>query len=501
MSNEKIDRALAAALENPEAALEAMDRLEAERRLVGFIQYMWEVLEPGRDFVNGWAIGAICEHLEAVSNGEIRRLLINVPPGCMKSMTTCVFWPAWEWGPKNRPQLRYVSSSYSEELTIRDNRRCRILIESERYQAAWGDRFHLTADQNAKVRYDNDHMGVRIATSVGGMTVGERGDRFTIDDPHNIKTADSEARREDAAQWFTEVVPTRLNDPDRSAIVVIMQRVHTNDISGLILKHDLGYTHLCLPMEFEQDRKCKTIIGFEDPRTEEGELLWPQFFSRNYLENELKPQMRAWGGTYAEAGQLQQRPVPRGGGMFKREFFQFVDSAPADAVRVVRGWDLAGSVKKRAKFTAGVKMSRDSRGRIYIEHSRRLKGSPHAVEQAVVACATADGLDVKIGLPQDPGQAGKSQKGHLAALVHGYNVRFTPETGSKEDRARPLAAQAEAGNLFLVRGSWNETFIQEAMLFPAGEYTDQIDAASRAYMELQVKKRTPLGSSPEIIGG
>ena len=199
-----------------------LDRIDSEESLRLFVERAWPVLEPKREFIPGWHIDAICDHLEAVHRGEITRLLINVPPGCMKSLTTDVFFPAWEWGPQNRPDLRYVASSYSQDLTIRDNRRTRSLIQSDWYRSLWGDRFKLVSDQNAKTRFDTNHMGFKIATSVGGLSTGERGDRFIIDDPHNIKDGESLAKRKEVNQWFMETVPTRMNDPEKSAIITIM---------------------------------------------------------------------------------------------------------------------------------------------------------------------------------------------------------------------------------------------------------------------------------------
>lgn len=470
----------------------------AERNLIDFIRVMWPVLEPGRPFVDGWAVHAVCEHLEAVSRGEIRKLLINVPPGCMKSLTTNVFWPAWEWGPLGRPSLRYISASYSEALTVRDNRRCRQLMESDLYRSMWGKRFDFSGDQNAKIRYDNSHTGFRIATSVGGLATGERGDRLICDDPHNVKDAESELVRESTLQWFTEVWSTRTND-DTAAFVVIMQRVHERDVSGLILAQQLGFEHLMLPMEFEPERRCSTSIGFVDPRRLRGQLLWPERFSQEHLDGHLKPSLRAWGGSYAEAGQLQQRPAPRGGGMFKAKDFGYVDSPPR-AARRVRGWDLAGT-KDAGAYTVGARLSLAPDGRLYIEDVVRAQAGPGEAQELITSTAARDGRGVEISLPQDPGQAGKFQVQYLARQLHGWPVYYSPETGTKEDRARPLAAQAECGNVFLVRGHWNDAFIAEATMFPTGHFKDQIDACSRSYSRLLTAAPRTVGAAPEAVSG
>ena len=478
---------ITALLRNRQWALEQLDRVDAEKSLLQFARVMWPALEPAsRTFVQGRVLEVICEHLEAVSRGEIRKLLINVPPGCMKSLLVSVLWPAWEWGPQNRAGTRYVAASYSQTLTIRDNRRCRNVIVSDVYQKHWGKRFTLTGDQNAKERYDNDQTGFRIATSVSGVGTGERGDRFIIDDPHNVGETESDLKREAVLQWFTEVVPTRINDPERSAIVVVMQRIHEQDVSGHILGKELGYEHLCLPMEYETDHPfvCK-----KDWRKEDGELLWPERFSGEYLNTDLKPVLESWGGSYAVAGQLQQRPSSRLGGIVKRDDLKFVDNAGYGGV-VVRGWDLAGSMNNKAAYTCGVKLRMMPDGRVLVEDVKRFRGTYLEVYQAIQDCAERDGLECKIDVPQDPGQASLAQRGTIAGMLHGYAVSFSPESGSKIDRARPFAAQTEAGNVYLVRGSWNDTYVTELCMFPAGQYKDQMDATSRAYSKLiQLKPR------------
>lgn len=495
--------------------LEVLNKSMAELSLMDYAKLMWSVLEPGREMKEGWAVRAICEHLEAVTYGYIKKLLINVPPGMMKSLLVQVIWPSWEWGPRNMPHLRYVSASYSESLTIRDNRRARMLIESEIYQTLWGERFHLASDQNAKVKYENNHKGFRIATSVGGTATGERGDRFIIDDPHNVKTAESEADLEGKAQWFTEVVPSRVNDLEESAFIVIMQRVHERDTSGLILDSGLPYTHLELPMEFESSRRCHTVLippgvarvdpplremrtEFIDPRTVEDELLFPERFGAKGVAD-LKNTLSAWGGDYAISGQLQQRPAPRGGGMFKRDACgEPVDFAPPQC-EWVRGWDIAGSTRKTSPFTAGVKLGRAPDGTYYIGHVVRERMEIERAEQLIVDTTKDDGYHVKQDLPQDPGSAGKSQKAHLGKALDGYTFSITPETGEKSDRAVPVASQWNNGNVRLVKGAWNEPFLAELASFPRGTFKDQVDALSRAYSRFMLTPTVGVPVGPREI--
>ena len=279
-----------------------------------FAKAAWPVLEPSTELKWGWALDAICDHLQAVTEGKITRLLMNVPPGCMKSLLTGVLWPAWEWTNPKLRGMRYLGTSHKQELAVRDNLKCRRLIQSEWYRSRWPD-VQLVGDQNAKTKFENTDTGFREAMAFQSMT-GSRGDRVILDDPLSVDDANSEAEIEARATTFREALPTRVNN-DKSAIVVIMQRLADRDTSGIIIDEKLGYTHLMLPMEFESKRRCVTSLGFADPRTEEGELLFPERFPAAQVA-ELKRVL----GEYATAGQLQQDPTPRGGGLFKEAHVQ-----------------------------------------------------------------------------------------------------------------------------------------------------------------------------------
>lgn len=272
---------------------------------------------------------AICDHLEAVANGEINRLLINVPPGFSKSLLTSVFFPSWVWA--DDPHMRFLCASHSQNLAIRDSTKMRRLIQSEWYQERWGKDVVLTGDQNAKTKFENTKAGFREAVAAGSIT-GSRGDIVIIDDPHSVESASSEAMRATTAEWFLEAVPTRLNNPAESAIIVIMQRLHEEDVSGIILDKQLGYEHLCLPMRFEPDRKCFTGIGFEDPREDDGELLFPERFPLEVVERDERVM-----GPYATAGQFQQRPTVRGGAIIRRQDWMLWDENEANAQGIKDG--------------------------------------------------------------------------------------------------------------------------------------------------------------------
>ena len=321
-----------------------IDRELSSRSLKEFVKSGWTVVEPATPFVEGFHIDAIVEHLEGITRGEIRNLVINVPPRHMKSLLVSVFWPAWEW--IRWPQRRWLFSSYAAQLSTRDSLKCRRLIESLWYRNNWGDKFTLTSDQNTKGRFDNDKTGYRLATSVGGAATGEGGDRIICDDPHNVQEAESNAIRESTVDWWDTVMSTRLNDPKTAAKVIVMQRCHQLDFSGHVLEQG-GWKHLCLPAEYEGPRR-ETVLGWKDPRTEVGELLWPEQFGPKELE-ELKRSM----GSYAAAGQLQQRPSPAEGGILKRAWWKYYRVAPQRFDEMIQSWDCAFKDTASSDYVVG----------------------------------------------------------------------------------------------------------------------------------------------------
>ena len=461
--------------------------------LVGFVREAWHLLEPDAVYVHSWHIDAICQHLEAVTTGKINRLLINVPPGSMKSLLVSVFWPAWEWA-HGFASYRYIATAFSEDATKRDNRRMRDLVASDWYRTLWPN---IELTRKGETSFANSATGFRESSPFGSLT-SKRGDRLIIDDPHSIDTAESEHERQETTRRFREGALNRLNDQKRSAIVVIMQRLHERDISGVIL--DLmgsEFVHLCLPMEFEVKRRCETKIGFRDPRTYEGELLDPIRFPKD-VTRALQSDM----GSHAYAGQYQQRPSAREGGMFKRHWFTVVDEVP-QSLRTVkaRRWDLAASLAiggADPDWTAGVLMSTQGNGLFYVEDVIRFRETGAAVRRAIKNTASIDGRATYIVVPQDPGQAGKDQAASIIGENAGYRIEAERETGSKDVRAEPFAAQCEAGNVFLKRGPWNDAFINELCNFPTGSNDDQVDAAAGAFTKI-AQGKGPMMVSKSVL--
>jgi predicted phage terminase large subunit-like protein len=229
------------------------------------------------------------------------------------SLMTNVFWPAWQWSAAGEPGKRFINFSYSSLLTERDNQRMLDLIESQKFQDLWGHKF--TMRQKGVTKISNNKFGWKFASSVRGTGTGERADVVILDDPHNIKEGESQTIREETVRWFREAMSNRLNHMTKSAIICIMQRVHESDVSGTIISADLGYDHLMIPMLYEDGRHCVTSIGWSDPRSTDGENFWEARFPPAAVEECLKL------GEHAFASQYQQRPAPRGGGIFKNEYW------------------------------------------------------------------------------------------------------------------------------------------------------------------------------------
>jgi predicted phage terminase large subunit-like protein len=478
-----------ASLDSPERI--ALEATLGPRRFGAFLRMAWRFMDPAHLLWN-WHIDLLCEEMEAVARRQHREAVFCIPPRSLKSQIMSVAFPAWVW--TWHPSAKFLCGSNEMTLATRDAVKCRRLVKSTWYQKRWGAGSAYVAatilsdgmrhpgvtivkDQDNKTYYETTAGGHRFACTPGSNVTGHGGDYVMVDDPHPAQKAESEAERNSVLLWWGEAIPSRLNEPDRGVKMVIQQRVHAEDLAGWCMKR--GYHKVVLPMRFEPDHPDRHA---KDPRTEPGEILHKTRIS----EDALKSLERAL-GQYAVAGQLQQRPGPRDGGLFKRGWFQFVDAVPADAMGRLRRWDLAATVPEPGKdpdWTAGVRASKDKIGRVYIEHALRLRDTPAQVDSAIKATAQADGMAVPIWIPQDPGQAGVAQAQAMVRFLAPYTVKIEKESGDKATRARGLASMMQAGQVFLVRGSWNEEFIDELCAFPNGSHDDQLDAAAGAFNAL-----------------
>ena len=466
-----------------EADILAVERELCRRSLAEFAKRAWRVLEPAAPLKWGWVLDAICQHLEAVSDGRITRLLMNVPPGSMKSLLTGVIWPAWEWGPKGMPEMRFVGTAHEETLAIRDSRRCRDLIKSEWFQRLWP--LGLAADLDGKREFGNTRKGVRQARAFTSMT-GVRGDRIILDDPISADNANSAAKLDAARIAFTETLPTRVNN-EKSAIVVIMQRLNEKDVSGVILEMGLPYVHLCIPMRFEPARRCVTEIGWQDPRTQEGELMFPERFNEEQV-TELERTL----GSYGAAGQLQQRPAPRGGGIINTAWFDYWTHMPPLEFRFITA-DTAQKTAEINDYSVLQCWGRSNTGKaILIDQIRGKWEAPELIVQARafwlkhkddirIMCqrATLRGMFVEDKV---------SGTGLIQTLRReGIAILPVQRVKDKISRAYDAAPFIESGNVSLPQDApWLSDLLSEISSFPSGAHDDQLDPMFDAIAKVQV---------------
>lgn len=489
---------------NPAVMLDLVKR-EQERRaasgsLYEFVKQSWHVVEPGIPFIPSWHIETICEHLEAVSAGDIHRLLINIPPRHSKSTIVSVMWPAWEW--LTDPAQKFLCASYSGNLSTRDNLKTRRLLQSPWYQERWGHMFSFAGDQNAKQRFENDKTGYRLATSVGGTATGEGGSRLILDDPHGAQAAQSEVMRESDLEWFDMVWSTRLNNPKTDAMVTVMQRLHERDISGHILDDIKGWEHICIPAEWD-GKVRKTSLGVYDPRKKKGELICPERFGEKEITT-LKQLL----GTYGTAGQLQQDPTPSEGGILKVNNFRLwpATSGLPPFEYILQSYDCAFTEKTTGDPTAcsvwAMFTHKGARNAMLIdawdehlsypdlraravkdwttEYGGMTKDSPYSRAKRpdrilVEAKASGQSLlqDLRLAkvpaVGYNPGQADKVSRAHQAAPTLELGLLWVPE--SKKNLGQPV--------------SWATSFLKQLGKFPVAEHDDYVDTFTQAIIYLK----------------
>jgi predicted phage terminase large subunit-like protein len=469
-------------------------RAEAARRSFReFVKQAWPVIEPGRALVWGWALDAIVLHLEAVAKEDIRKLAIFVPPGFAKSRLTRVCYPAWKW--ITDPHHKFLSASYGIDLTVRDTLDLRRIVTSDWYRDTFDRR--IAEDDGGRSGFSLETLGAIKAVTVGGKTTGWRGDTVLFDDIIGVQDANSPSKRIEANEWFRESAQNRVNDLNKSARILIMQRVHEDDPGALAVQ--MGYEPLIIPMEWDESMRRTTSIGWTDPRTVEGELAFPERFPREEIEIFKDPETGI--GSYAYSAQYQQTPTPRKGGLFDVERLGEYETLPEDSYIAVRAWDLAGS-KGRGAFTAGVKLlyGRNSR-KFFVDDVERGKYAVGVVRDTLLTTAESDGVECKISLPKDPGQAGVAQMDDLTAMLAGFNVKVEPQSGSKETRAEPFAGHVAQGHVLVRKAGWTKAFVEELRFFPRGRYVDQVDAASSAFNLLAPLGRAKKRTLSLVVGG
>jgi phage terminase large subunit-like protein len=455
-------------------------------------------------------MGAICEHYQAITEGQIKRLLVEVPTGLSKSTISQVMFPPWEWGPKGLGYLRTISASYEVNNALRDNRKTRVIIESDWFQKLWP--LKLTTDQNTKGYFESEKRGFRQCCAIGAMT-GKRGDRVNWDDPISILNAKSTVEIARAIYIFSRVLPTRLNSQVDSSISIMMQRVAKNDVASAA--REQGYECLMLPMEFELKRKCYTSIGFEDPRKEEGELLFPERFPRESVE-----QLKIALGSDGYASQMQQRPNPEGGGIIKSKWFGLYETLPEIQYREIYA-DTAMKTGQQHDYSVFQCWGKGKNGKIYlIEQIRGKWEAPDLKRKAIEFWIAMSSLDIKTHGPlrrmcvEDKASGtgliqSIKEEGRIPIFPIKEEDKRTTESRNKikEDskqkrvsrdkytRVYSITPILEAGMVYLLKDApYLFDFLDECESFTADDthpHDDQIDAMVYAINSMIAQSITP----------
>lgn len=413
----------------------------------------------------------IFDALTDVFEGRVNRLIINVPPRYSKTISVLSF-VTWALG--HAPDSHFIFTSYNGKLAATNAWGARETVRHPVYRDIFPGVF-LDNSSSAKDEWRTAAGGIVYSAGEGGGITGYGAGRMRegfggciiIDDILKADEARSEVIRNGGIDWYQNTLQSRCNDR-RTPIIVIGQRLHEEDLPGWLIAGGTG-------------EHWHTVVL--PAITEAGEALWPE---KHTLADLRRLEMAS---PMVFAGQYLQRPAPPGGALFKPDMMPVAEGAGTAVIERVRGWDLASS-QDRGDWTVGALLGRTANDRFIIEDIRRLQGAPEVVEAAIVAQTKIDGHGVKVALPKDPGQAGAFQVLYLTKKLAGFRVVSSPESGDKVGRAEPFAAQVNVGNVDMVRADWNQAFVNEARNFPFAKNDDQVDAASRAFMELTSKPRS-----------
>lgn len=486
------------------AMLEAEDADRARRSLAHFFRWAWDLLEPGRVLQDGWHIDVMAEHLEAVVRGELQHLIINVPFRTSKSLLCSACLPVWAWLQKPvpglitcGPQTRFFTLSNAHDLAVRDAMRTRSVIESSKFRTAFPDFPPFRADQNRKDWYALTSGGYRLSMGFDSTSTGRDGDIMVVDDPHDAKKVQrSDAQRTSDLENWDQKLGSRLTSFTHGAQVIVMQRLHPDDLTGHVVKKEPGkWTQVILPMEFDPARRCRTR-WFIDPRTTDGELLSPARFPPDVVAAEKKRL-----GTYGTAAQLQQKPVPLGGALLRAEWFRERYSydprsriVGPRALSPVQFWDTAQKDEHTTAYWVCLTAAKElDTGKIILLDVVRERWDYPTGRRQVVLQRTKWGAATSVVENKSTGQS-------IIQEVPGC-IPFEPE-GDKVGRLSAESPTIEDGSLVIPADDnrytpWVADYLTELLLVPSSTYMDQADATS---MMLRWFRERGLFSSATTFG-
>ena len=445
-------------------SLRAVRAEKARRSLAAFVRQAWPIIEPSTPLVWNWHIDVICDRVQALMEGRLpkRNLIINVPPGSMKSTILAVCLPAWMW--LHKPGWRGIFASGNEGVAIRDSMKCRDIIDSDWYRSLFRPTWRFTRDQNAKGHYKNTAKGFRMAISAGARITGDRADAVIVDDPNDAAEAFSKAARDAIINWWDNAAANRLSNMSTGCRIIIQQRLHEDDLTGHVLATEPGaWDHLVIRQEFE--------LGDEqpwDPRAAEGDLFFLARFPREVVEGERR---RLASSGYA--GQHQQRPAAKEGEIFKRGFIQFYNPAlPLPPFkRKVMSWDTAFKEKQENDYSAGGVGGEAEQG-IYILDAVKDHLSYPALKEKAKSWASAHRPSALLIEDKASGQS-LIQELQLETSLPVVPVQVETD---KVSRAWAIVPTWEARRIFLPMGApWVDAFLEELYSFPRAAHDDQVD--------------------------
>ena len=418
----------------------------------------WDLV-PHLDLIN--------DKLIQITEGNLTRLMVFLPPRHGKSEFISKYFPAWYLG--THPDKRVILTSYEADFAAQWGRRARDLLEE--YGSLFG--VSIRSDSSAANRWDiKGHTGGMLTAGVRGPITGKGAEIIIIDDPvKNAEEAASTTYRDRAWEWFKSTLYTRL-EPG-GAIILLQTRWHESDLAGRILEE--------MTQDGGEQWDILNLPAIAEPGDQlgraPGDVLWPDRFPAQEIDR-----IRSTIGSYWFAALYQQRPAPAEGGLFKRHWFEIVDVPPRQ-LQKVRRWDLAASAG-RGDYTTGLQLGMAA-GVFYVLDIRHVQENPAGVESLVRQTAVTDGVEVAIRMEQEPGSSGINTIDHYARyILRGFTFKGVRSTGSKIERARPVSAAAEAGNVKLIRAPWNTLFLDEVTTFPNGAHDDIVDTLSGAFSDL-----------------
>lgn len=449
-----------------------------------FVKEFWSVINT-EELVWNWHMQVLCDELQKLAEnlfaGKPREydLIINISPGSSKSTICSQMFPAWCWA--RMPQACVIGASYSQHIAMNNSRKQRDIIKSQKYIDLF--RVFVRRDQDGKSFFMNYNGGYRYAVGIGGSVTGMHGHFLIVDDPLNPKEANSEKDLETANTWMTETLPSRKINKDTAVTILIMQRLHENDCTGMLLakqrdieKKDVKL--ICLPAEIATN-------------------VYPPELARNYIDGLMDPvrlsrkvldKFRRDLGQYAYAGQFGQSPIPREGALFTPENIVIVPNLPGPVDKMIRYWDKAGT-QDGGCYTAGVKIARLRDGSYIVLDCIRGQWEPFRRNKIIRQTAEMDGFVCQVALEVEPGSGGKESGLISAKELAGFKLHLDRPVGDKALRAEPFSSQVAAGNVYMLQGDWNRAFVDELRLFPNSTYKDQVDAASAGFNLLATAKR------------